>query len=149
MIYSFSFAQNCEYQVIINSENLKETGKFKLTILSRDTEPFKIPKQINLCNIRLTDLEIYNKTKEAFEKMKLANKDIDCFTFKDKVIKLKSDKTKVYTVDIKSDFETLQETNFFKTLDNEKYRLKISFPLGSYVQCGASNNVKTDWIYKN
>lgn len=149
MMYSFSLAQNCKYQVIINSENLKQSGKFELTITNADIKSFKIPKEINLCNMRLIDFEIFNKNTQVFEKINLVNKDIDCFDLKDKLLKLRPDKTYVYTIDIKSDFKVLQSTDFFETLNNETYRFKISFPLGDYVKCGASNNLKTDWIYKN
>ena len=149
MIYSFSFAQNCRYQVAINSENLKAPGKFKLTIVNTDSQSFKIPKKINLCNMRLIDLEIFNEDTQSFEKMNLAKKDIDCLDFKDKSIKLRPAKINVYTVDIKSDFAVLQSTDFFETFNDRKYRFKISFSLDTYAHCGESNNVVTDWIYKN
>lgn len=149
MIYSFALAQNCKYQLTINSENLKETGKFKLTIKNTDSQSFKIPKKINLCNMRLIDLEIFNEDTQSFEKMNLAKKDIDCFDFKDKSIKLRPAKINVYTVDIKSDFAVLQSTDFFETFNDRKYRFKISFSLDTYAHCGESNNVVTDWIYKN
>ena len=149
MIYSFALAQNCKYQLTINSENLKETGKFKLTIKNTDSQSLKIPKKINLCNMRLIDLEIFNEDTQSFEKMNLAKKDIDCFDFKDKSIKLRPAKINVYTVDIKSDFAVLQSTDFFETFNDRKYRFKISFSLDTYAHCGESNNVVTDWIYKN
>ncbi|WP_131725478.1 MULTISPECIES: hypothetical protein [unclassified Chryseobacterium] len=149
MIYSSSFAQNCTYQVAINSENLKGTGKFKLTIKNTDSQSFKIPKKINLCNMRLIDLEMYNESKKSFEKINLAKKDIDCFDFKDKSIKLKPAKANIYTVDIKSDLAVLQSTDFFETFNDRKYRFKISFPLDSYARCGESNKLITDWVYKN
>lgn len=149
MIYSFALAQNCKYQLTINSENLKETGKFKLTIKNTDSQSFKIPKKINLCNMRLIDLEIFNEDTQSFEKMNLAKKDIDCFDFKDKSIKLRPAKINVYTLDIKSDFAVLQSTDFFETFNDRKYRFKISFSLDTYAHCGESNNVVTDWIYKN
>jgi hypothetical protein len=149
MSCSFAFAQNCKYQLTINSENLKEKGKFKLTIKNTDSQSFKIPKKINLCNMRLIDLEIFNEDTQSFEKMNLAKKDIDCFDFKDKSIKLRPAKINVYTLDIKSDFAVLQSTDFFETFNDRKYRFKISFSLDTYAHCGESNNVVTDWIYKN
>ncbi|MCW3169698.1 hypothetical protein OMO38_14325 [Chryseobacterium sp. 09-1422] len=99
--------------------------------------------------MRLIDLEIFNEDTQSFEKMNLAKKDIDCFDFKDKSIKLRPAKINVYTVDIKSDFAVLQSTDFFETFNDRKYRFKISFSLDTYAHCGESNNVVTDWIYKN
>ena len=149
MIYSFSLAQICKYQVAFNSENLKQTGKFKLTLKNIDSIFFKIPKEINFCNMRLEDLEFYNENTRSFERMNLANKDIDCFTYKDKNIKLKPNKIYVYHVNIKSDFEVIQSSNFFEIFNDRKYRFKISFYLDTYIQCGESNRLVTDWIYKN
>lgn len=149
MSCSFAFAQNCKYQISITSDNLKETGKFKLAIKNTDSQSFKIPEKINLCNMRLIDLEVYNESNKTFEKINLAKKDIDCFDFKDKSINLRPAKTNFYTVDIKSDFTVLQSTDFFETFNDRKYRFKISFPLDSYVRCGESNKLITDWIYKN
>jgi len=62
---------------------------------------------------------------------------------------LKPNKTYIYDVNIKSDFEVLQGDRFFDTFNDRKYRFKISFPLESYSQCGESNQLITDWIYKN
>lgn len=149
IIYGFAFTQNCNYQISIQSENLKETGKFTLNIKNTDTKSFKIRKEIGLCNMRLIDLEFFNEKTKFFEKTNVANKDVDCFTYKDKDFRLKPSKTYVYNIDIKSDFEVLQNTKFFETSNDKKYRFKISFTLDTYDQCGESNNIVTDWIYKN
>lgn len=145
MIYSFSFAQNCKYQVTINSENLKEKGKFKLTIVNTDSQSFQIPIKINLCNMRLVDLEFFNDATQTFEKKTLSNKDIDCFK-PDIMKKLKPNKTFIYTVNMQSDLDVIERINFFKDHKNSKYRFKISFAINNYKNCGALN---TDWIYKN
>ncbi|MBW7676862.1 hypothetical protein [Chryseobacterium chendengshani] len=145
----FVFAQNCKYLVTVNADNLKETGKFKLMLKNIDGKFFKIPKEINFCNMRLVDLEFYNEITQSFKKMELSNKDIDCFTYKDKDIKLKPNKIYVYNVNIKSDFEVIQSSKFFEIFNDRKYRFKISFYLDSYIQCGESNRLVTDWIYKN
>ncbi|WP_263004617.1 hypothetical protein [Chryseobacterium edaphi] len=99
--------------------------------------------------MRLIDLEIFNEDTQSFEKMNLAKKDIDCFTYKDKDFKLKPNKNYVYEVNIKSDFEVMQSTKFFEVFNDRKYRFKISFSLDTYAHCGESNNVVTNWIYKN
>lgn len=143
------FSQNCRYTVAIHSENFNETGKFKLEIRNTDQKSFKVPKLINLCNIRLIALELYNEKNQIFEKANLANKDIDCFTFKDKSRNLRPDENRVYEVNMKSDFDVLQSKNFFEGFRNRKYRFKISFPLDFSNQCGESNILVTEWIYKN
>ncbi|WP_143884871.1 hypothetical protein [Chryseobacterium binzhouense] len=99
--------------------------------------------------MRLENLELYNEENQSFEKMNLAKKDIDCFTYKDKDIKLKPNKKYVYEVNMKSDFAVLQNGNFFEAFNNRKYRFKVSFALDSYSNCGESNILITDWIYKN
>lgn len=149
MISWFAFSQKCNYQIFINSENLKETGKFKLMIKNTDNQSFKIRKEISFCNMRLESLEFYNGETQSFEKINLANKDIDCFTYRDKDFNLKPNKTYTYNINIKSDLEVMQGDKFFDTFNDRKYRFKISFPLGSYSQCGESNQVITDCIYKN
>jgi hypothetical protein len=144
-----AFSQKCSYQTLIHSEDLKETGKFKLIIKNTDHKTFKIPKKINFCNMRLESAEFYNKKNQSFEKINPANKDIDCFTYKDREIKLKPNKEHVYEVNMKSDFAVLQSDNFFEAFNDRKYRFKVSFALGSYSKCGKSNKIVTDWIYKN
>ncbi|MXS71082.1 hypothetical protein GSF70_07620 [Flavobacteriaceae bacterium W22] len=133
----------------VNNEGFNETGKFNLKIKNIDQKSFKIPKIINFCNIRLVALEFYNEESQAFEKANLGNKDIDCFSFKDKSRNLQPDKIHFYEVNMKSDFEVLQSEKFFDSFKNRKYRFKISFPLDSYTQCGESNILTTEWIYKN
>lgn len=149
IISCFVFSQNCKYSVTVNNDGFEKTGKFTLKIINTDQKPFKIPATINLCNIKLVALEFFNEESQAFEKTNLANKDIDCFTFKDKSKNLRPDKMYVYEINIKSDFEVLQSKNFFDSFKNRKYRFKISFPLDSYNQCGESNVLITEWIYKN
>ncbi|WP_312075311.1 hypothetical protein [Chryseobacterium sp.] len=149
MIGWFVFSQKCNYQIFTNAENLKETGKFKLIIKNTDNKSFKIRKEISFCNMRLESLEFYNEETQSFEKINLANKDIDCFTYKDSDFTLKPSKIYTYEVNIKSDLAVMQSDKFFEAFDDRKYRFKISFPLDSYSQCGESNKVITDWIYKN
>ncbi|WP_139326197.1 hypothetical protein [Chryseobacterium gambrini] len=133
----------------VNNEGFNETGKFNLKITNIDQKSFKIPKIINFCNIRLVALEFYNEESQAFEKANLANKDIDCFAFKDKSRNLQPNKNHFYEVNMKSEFEVLQSEKFFDSFKNRKYRFKVSFPLDSYNQCGESNILTTEWIYKN
>ncbi len=149
IINCFLFSQNCKYTVNVNNEGFNETGKFNLKITNIDQKSFKIPKIINFCNIRLVALEFYNEESQAFEKANLANKDIDCFAFKDKSRNLRPNKNHFYEVNMKSEFEVLQSEKFFDSFKNRKYRFKISFPLDSYTQCGESNTLTTEWIYKN
>lgn len=144
----FVLAQHCNYQVTVNSDNLKETGKIKLFIKNTDNKNFKVPKEINFCNIYLIDLEYFNMKTNQYEKMQRAKKDIDCFTHNNKKVKLKPGKTYVYDIDIKDVFEILQHNNFFETFNDIKFRFKISFPLESNNRCGESNTLLTDWIYK-
>ena len=144
------FAQeNCQYSVTINSDRLKETGVFQLTIKNVGDKSFKIRREINFCNMLLNDLEYYNEKTNQYEKMYRAKKDIDCFTYRDKSKTLKPQKSYNYDVNIKSDFEVIQSENFFDTFNDIKYRFKISFYLDSYDVCGDSNDLFTDWIYKN
>lgn len=151
LLMGFSvFAQeNCQFSVIINSDKLKETGMFQLTIKNTGDISFKVPKEINLCNIQLNDLEYFNENTNQYEKMYRAKKDIDCFSYRDKSKMLKPQKSYKYNVNIKSDFEVIQANNFFDTFNDRKYRFKISFYLDSYDRCGDSNDLFTDWIYKN
>ena len=149
IINIFAFAQKCNYLTAVNAENLKQTGKFKLLIQNSDDKSFKIPKEIIFCNMRVTKLELYNENTRSFEAFSLAKKDIDCFTYKDKSISLKAGQTYIYDVNIKSDFEVLQSRKFFETFNDKKYRFTISFSLDSYDECGDSNTLVTDWIYKN
>ena len=136
---------NCRYSVKINNDHLKDTGYFTLSVTNTGSGSFKIPKKTDLCNIRLIELELFNNKTQTYEKMSLANKDIDCFK-PDKMKNLKSNKTFKYKVNIKSDFEVLENVNFFEEHNNLKYRFKISFPLNKYKNC---ENLITDWIYKN
>lgn len=145
----FAFAQKCNYQTAVNTENLKQTGKFKLLIKNNNDKSFRIPKEVNFCNMRITELELYNEKAQSFEAFSLAKKDIDCFTYKNKLLNLKLGKTYIYDIDIKSDFDVLQSNKFFETLNDKKYRFKISFFLGSDEECGDSNVLITGWIYKN
>lgn len=144
-----AFSQKCRYQTAVYTENFKETGKFKLVIKNTDYQTFKIRKEINFCNMRLKSLELFNEESQSFEKMNFINKDVDCFTYKDKDIKLRPDKEYDYEVNMKSDFAVLQNDNFFETFNDRKYRFKVSFALDSYSQCGESNILITDWIYNN
>lgn len=149
-ISTFIFGQNnCQYSVKIKNDNLKNTGLFTLSIMNVGNESFKIPKELNVCNMRLKDLEFFNEETNSFEKMKMGNKDIDCFTYRNKDKNLKPQKTHSYTINIKSDFEVLQNSKFFETSNNRKYRFKLIFSLDSYNRCGESNTLITDWIYKN
>jgi hypothetical protein len=145
----FAYAQKCNYLAAVNAEHVKQTGKFKLLIKNKDDRSFKIRKEVNFCNIRVTELELYSEKNQSFEAFSLAKKDVDCFTYKDKSIVLKPGQTYIYDVNIKSDFEVLQSNNFFETFNDRKYRFKISFSLDSYDECGDSNTLITDWIYKN
>lgn len=149
IINIFAYAQKCNYLTAINDENLKQTGKFKLLIKNNDKKSFRISKEVNFCNMRLKELEFFNEKTQSFEAASIAKKDIDCFTYRDKAIKLKSGQTYIYDVDIKSDFEVLQTRRYFETFNDRKYRFKISFSLDSYDECGDSNTLVTDWIYKN
>lgn len=149
IINIFAFAQKCNYLTALNAENLKQAGKFKLLIKNNDDKSFKIPKEINFCNMRVTKLEVFNEKTQSFEVFSLAKKDIDCFTYKDKSVSLKPSQTYIYDVNIKSDFEVLQSSKFFETFNDKKYRFKISFSLDSYDECGDSNTLVTGWIYKN
>ncbi|WP_221177748.1 hypothetical protein, partial [Epilithonimonas hominis] len=141
--------EHCNYLVTLNSENLKDTGKFKLFIKSTDDKSFRIRKEVNFCNMRLNEFELYDEKTKSFDKIHLGTKDIDCFTYNDKYKKLKPNETYTYNVDIKSDFEVLRNSKFFETYNDRKYRFKISFNLDSYDRCGESNTLITDWIYKN
>lgn len=145
----FAYTQKCNYLAAVNAENLKQTGKSKLLIKNNDDKSFKIPKEINFCNMRVTELELHNEKTQSFEAFSLAKKDIDCFTYKDKSVSLKPGQTYIYDVNIKSDFEVLQSSKFFEAFNDKKYRFKISFSLDSYDECGESNTLITDWIYKN
>lgn len=143
----FAFAQeNCKYSVTVNSDNLKQTGKFKLTIKNTDNQFFKIPRNLNLCEIRLVDLEFFNEESQSFEKTKGQTADIDCLYVKPR--KLKPNKTYVYEVNIKSDFDTMLKKGFFEKWNDKKYRFKLSFYLNGSKNkyCGS---LITDWIYKN
>ena len=146
-VSSFIFAQNnCQYSVEIKSNDLKSTGFFFLSIKNIGNESFKIPKKINLCNMRLEDLEFLNKENGRFEKMKLANKDIDCFKL-EKEKNLKPNKVYTYKVDLKSDFSVIESDGFFKTFNDRTYRFKLSFALDGYRKCNKA--LITNWIYKN
>lgn len=147
MGFSVFAQENCQFSVIINSDKLKETGVFQLVIKNTGDKSFKVPKKINLCNIRLENLELLNKENGNYEKMKMANKDIDCFKYEKRKI-IKPNKIYKYIVDIKSDFDVMQANNFFDTFNDKTYRFKISFYLDFDNQCGDSNNLITDWIYK-
>lgn len=141
--------ENCKYSVEINSKNLKETGKFKLSIKNIGLKAFKISKEINFCNMYLVNLEYFNEKSKNYEKMKLAHKDVDCFTYRNKNKNLRPNHIYVYDVDIKNDLEVLQHDNFFGIFNDIKYRFKVSFSMESYDKCGEYNNLTTDWIYKN
>lgn len=139
----FVFGQkSCyEYTTIAKTDQLEKTGKFRLIIKNIGNESFKIPKQINMCNMRIVDLEIFNDHNQSFEKMGRTEKHIDCFTYQDKLKKIKPNVT------LKSDFDVVVNENFFETFSNRKYRFKISFAFNHYQSCG--ENLMTDWIYKN
>lgn len=144
----FVFGQKSCYQytTIANTDQLEKTGKFQLIIKNIGNESFKIPKQINMCNMRIVDLEIFNDHNQSFEKMERTEKDIDCFTYQDKLKKIKPNKMHVYDVNLKSDFNVVVSENFFETFSNRKYRFKISFAFNHYQGCG--ENLMTDWITK-
>lgn len=148
LINIFAYGQKCNYQTAVNTENLKQTGRFKLLIKNNDDKSFKISKELNLCNMRLDKLEFYNEKTHAFEAAYMPKKDIDCFTHF-KAINLKPSQTYIYDINIKSDFEVLQSNKFFETFNDKKYRFKLTFSLDSNNRCGESNTLITDWIYKN
>lgn len=149
LISFFAFAQeHCNYSVTINSDSLKETGKFKLSVKNIGNKSFIIPKEINICNIILFYLDVFNEKTQTFEKMSERLGNADCFGYDYKYKKLKPSKTYTYEVNIKSDFESLQQRNFFETFNDRKYRFKIGFPLHSD-KYGNRNFLTTDWIYKN
>lgn len=146
----YNYAQEgCQYLVNVYADDLKETGRIKLFIKNTGKETFRERKEINFCNMRVVDLESFNYDTQSFEKVRNTKKDIDCFTYRDKSKTLKSGKTHIYDIDIKSDFKILVNDSFFDSLKNKKYRFRISFALDSYKRCGNSNMMITDWIYKN
>lgn len=146
----YTYAQErSQYMVNVYADDLKETGRIRLFIKNTGKEPFKVSKELNFCNMRLADLESFNYDAQSFEKVGNTKKDIDCFTYRDKSKSLKSGKTYMYDIDIKSDFKILVNDSFFDALKNKKYRFRISFALDSYKRCGNSNMLITDWIYKN
>ncbi|SDI51229.1 hypothetical protein [Chryseobacterium jejuense] len=149
LINIFAYGQKCNYQTAVNTENLKQTGRFKLLIKNNDEKSFKISKELNLCNMRLEKFEFYNEETQTFEAAHMPKKDIDCFTYSSKAINLKPSQTYIYDINIKSDFEVLQSNKFFETFNDRKYRFKLTFSLGSYDRCRGSNTLITDWIYKN
>ncbi len=149
MVNIFAYGQKCNYLTVVNTENLKQTGEFKLLIKNNDDSSFKISKELNFCNMRLEKLELYNEKNKAFETAHVPKKDIDCFTYHNKSRNLKPGQTYIYDINIKSDFEVLQSTNFFEVFNDKKYRFKLSFSLDSYDRCGESNTLITDWIYKD
>ncbi|MDR2236079.1 MAG: hypothetical protein LBE92_08145 [Chryseobacterium sp.] len=149
MINIFAYGQECNYLAAVNTENLKQTGQVKLLIKNEGDKSFKIHKELNFCNMRLEKLEFYNEKTKVFEAAAMSKKDIDCFTYQDKNINLKPGQTYIYDVNIKSDFDILQKNRFFETFNDKKYRFKLTFSLGSNKNCGESNYLITDWIYKN
>lgn len=145
-ISTIAFGQiNCDYSLKINNDNLKNTGYFTLSVSNTGAQSFNIPRRIDFCNIRLVEFAIFNNKTNTYEKMDLANKDINCFK-PDKMKVLKSHQIIKYKVNIKSAFEVLESANFFENYNNFRYRFKISFPLNNYKNCEA---LITDWIYKN
>ena len=69
--------------VNVYADDLKETGRIKLFIKNTGKETFRVRKEINFCNMRLVDLESFNYDTQSFEKY-VIQKDIDCFTYRDK-----------------------------------------------------------------
>jgi hypothetical protein len=97
--------------------------------------------------MKIVDLEFFNDRTQSFEKMERTEKDIDCFTYKDKLKKIKPNKMHTYEVDLKSDFDVVLNENSFEIFNDRKYRFKISFAFNHYQDCG--ENLLIDWIYKN
>lgn len=149
MVNIFAFGQKCNYTTAVNSENLKQTGRFKLLIKNTDKKAITIGKELNFCVMRLEKLEFYNEKTSAFEAAVIPKKDIDCFTYHNKNIKLKPEQTYIYDIDIKSDLDVLQSNRFFEGANERKYRFKLIFSVDSYDRCEESNTLITDWIYKN
>ncbi|PKF75556.1 hypothetical protein [Chryseobacterium sp. PMSZPI] len=149
MVAIFAFGQKCNYTTAVNSENLKQTGKFKLLIRNNDEKSLKISKELIFCNMRLEKLEFYNERTKTFEAAHIPKKDIDCFTYHNKAINLRPGQTYIYDIDIKSDFDVLQSNKFFEKANERKYRFKLTFSVDDYDRCGESNTLITDWIYKN
>ncbi|MDQ0591758.1 hypothetical protein QFZ37_000127 [Chryseobacterium ginsenosidimutans] len=72
----FVFGQKSCYQYVTTAktDQLKKTGKFELVIINTGNESFKIPKKINLCNMRIVDLEFFNDATQSFEKLERTEK---------------------------------------------------------------------------
>ncbi len=137
----------CSYLTASKTSYLKSTGEFELNIKNIGNESFKVPKEINFCNMRIVDFELFNEETQLFEKMNRTENDIDCFTYSDKLKKIKPDKTYTYQVNLKSYFDTIWSGHFFENFNDRKYRFKISFAFHDYHNRG--ENLLTDWIYRN
>lgn len=137
----------CQYVTAAKTDYLKSTGKFELIIKNTGDESFKVPKEINFCNMRMVDFEFYNDETQLFEKVKRTENDVDCFTYRDKLKRIKPNKTHTYQVNLKSYFDVIWSEYFFESFNDKKYRFKISFAFNDYHNRG--KNLMTDWIYKN
>ncbi|WPO83211.1 hypothetical protein SD427_02375 [Chryseobacterium sp. JJR-5R] len=137
----------CQYLTASKTSYLKSTGKFELNIKNTGNEFFKVPKEINFCNMRMVDFELFNEETQLFEKMNRTENDIDCFTYSDKLKKIKPDKTYTYQVNLKSYFDIIWNEHFFEDFNDRKYRFKISFAFHDYYNRG--ENLLTDWIYRD
>lgn len=143
MINSFVFAQENTYLITVHSEKLSETGKLEMIVNNRGNKSFNVPEKLNFCTMRIVDLELFNNEIQAFEKIKRTEKDVDCFDSRDTFKAIKPKKIYTYEIDIKSDFNAIQNENFFENLNHSKYRFKIYFLTEN------GKTIMTDWIYKN
>ncbi len=137
----------CQYVTDSKTNYLKSTGKFELIIKNTGNESFKVPKEINFCNMRMVDFEFFNDETQLFEKVKRTEKDIDCFTYWDRLKRIKPNKIHTYQVNLKSYFDVIWSESYFESFNDRKYRFKISFAFNDYHNRG--ENLMTDWIYKN
>jgi len=136
----------CQYATVPKTEDLKTTGKFELTVKNTGDESFKVPKEINFCNMRMVDFEVFNDETQLFEKVKRTENDVDCFTNRHRLKRIKPNKTHTYQVNLKSYFEVIWSEHFFEKFNNRKYRFKISFAFNDDQNRG--ENLLTGWITK-